>query len=149
MKSVLLVITLFISVSLSAQEYWDREDFEIGDRHIDASWQALAFSWQKESHFNLPDGIFLNLSTDTQKKQINMLAAIDQINEEKKPQRKINLGSPLGETPQKEKKLFEVTGSLDPRNTPTFINPYVAPTLDPYNSAYYRLRSNSLYRYNY
>lgn len=149
MKTVLFVFALLFSVSVSAQEYWDREDFEISDRHIDASWQALAFGWQKESHFNLPDGTFLNISSDSQKKQIDMLAAINQINEENKPQRKINLGSPLGETPQKEKKIFEVTGSLDPRNTPTFINPYVAPTLDPYNQAYYRLRSNSLYRYDY
>lgn len=146
-----LVFLFFLFCSIaSAQEYWDREDFEISDRNIDASWKAIAFSWQKsDSKFNLPEGTFLNLSSETQNKQIDMLAAIDRINAEKQPQRKIDLGSPLGESVEKQKKIFQLSGNADPHNMETYINPFVAPTLDPYNRAYYQLRTNSLYRYNY
>ncbi|AVR46942.1 hypothetical protein C7S20_17690 [Christiangramia fulva] len=150
MKRFLFVFVLFVSVSVSAQEYWNRKDFEISDRNIDASWKALAFNWQKSnSHFDLPDGTFLNISGATQSKQIDMIAAIDRINAEKEPQREINLGSPLGEPKEKKKRFFELTGNADPGKMDTYINPFVAPILDPYNRAYYQLRSNSLYRYNY
>ncbi len=149
MKIRLLFFFFLVCSVASAQEYWDREDFEIGDRNIDASWKALAFSWQKaESHFSLPDGTFLNVSRDAQNKQIDMLATIDRINAENEPQRKIDLGSPLGEREEKKKKFFQISGNTDPRNSDTYINPFVAPILDPYNKAYL-LRRNSLYRYNY
>lgn len=132
----------------SAQEYWDKKDFEIGNRGIETSWREVAFNWQLTSDFNLPDGTFLNVDSN-KKQQIDMLAVIDNINA-KKQQREIDLGSPLPRREPKERRIFEITGSAEPRPGDTYINPYVAPILDPYNRSIYRLRSSSpLYRLSY
>lgn len=148
MKFRLFLFLLILSGSVSAQEYWDRKDFEIGNRGIETTWKDFAFNWQMDSDFNLPDGTFLNVDQN-KKQQIDMLAVMEDINS-KKNQRTVDLGSPLPGRERKEKRIFEITGNADPRQRDTYINPYVAPILDPYNRSIYRLRSGSpLYRLSY
>lgn len=139
----LLLIFLFSASVASAQEYerWNREDFEIGRNEIGISWKEYAFSWQSQSNFNLPDGNFLDVDPSGQKKQVDMLAAMDEINR-KKNQYTPNFESPLS-IPKREKKSFDVQiNGYDRDDNNTYINPFVAPTLD----RNYRFRNRSPFR---
>ncbi|MCM8570541.1 hypothetical protein NE848_14190 [Gramella jeungdoensis] len=150
MKLFYLLVFFCCAVNVNAQEYWDREDFEIGNRGIENTWREYGFVWQTESTFNLPDGSFLHLKNEVQKKQVDMLAIIDRSNRNK-IQREIDLGSPLPKS-NKEKKLFEVTGEVraydrnDVFNNPYFANPF----LNNYNNTRgFGIRRYTPYRYVY
>ena len=136
---------LLLGLTVQAQEYWDRKDFEIGNRAIENSWREIGFTWQTESQFNLPDGSFLHLKNSIQKEQVDMLAVIDKANRNK-VQREIDLGSPLPQRKPKEKKLFEISGELRERDpNDIFMNPY-------FSNPYYQNRFNnrySPYRFSY
>ena len=124
MKPIYLILALFAFSNMSAQEYWDRKDFEIGNRGIENTWREFSFSWQEQSSFNLPDGSFLHLKNHIQSDQIDMLAVIDKTNRNR-VQREINLGSPLPQRKEKEKKLFEISGDVRVRDpNDIFLNPY-------------------------
>lgn len=149
MKFYSFIFFLILGFSMEAQEYWDREDFEIGNRGIENTWREFGFVWQTDSSFDLPDGSFLHLKNEVQKKQVDMLAIIDKSNRNK-IQREIDLGSPLPRS-NKEKKLFEVTGEVRPydRND-VFHNPYFAnPFLNNYNTRGFGVRRYTPYRYVY
>lgn len=129
MRFPLILILLFFSSGLCAQEYWNKEDFEIGNRGIDNTWREFSFNWQSQSSFSLPDGSFLHLRNDVQKDQIDMLAVIDQTNRNK-IQMEFDLGSPLPQRKQ-ERKIFQVSGNFeardqnDPFTNPYFYNPFL------------------------
>ncbi|MCH4823750.1 hypothetical protein ML462_11270 [Gramella lutea] len=145
MKLRLLLIFLMCGYFTQAQEYWDKEDFEISNRSIENSWREIGFSWQTESNFNLPDGSFLHLRPDIQKDQVDMLAVIDKTNRNK-IERKIDLGSPLPQR-KKEKKIFEISGDFETRDpNDNFMNPYFS---SPYNQSRLNYRRYSPYRFNY
>ncbi len=145
MKLRLFLLFLFIGLSGQAQEYWDRKDFEIGNRGIENSWREIGFSWQTESKFDLPDGSFLHLRDNIQKDQVDMLAVIDKANRNK-VQREIDLGSPLPQR-KKEKKLFEISGDFRERDpNDIYLNPYFS---SPLNQNGFNNRRYSPYRYNY
>lgn len=135
MRFLCLLFILCGFTRLSAQEYWNREDFEIGNRSIENTWQEVGFTWQTESRFQLPEVNFLDKRIDSQKKQLNMLAILEEENR-KKVERRIDLGSPIPRT-EKDKKSFEV--SLEGRlrdDRDIFTNPYYA---NPFlNNYYYR-----------
>lgn len=149
MKFYSLIAFLLLGFTVNAQEYWDREDFEIGNRGIENTWREYGFVWQTQTNFNLPDGSFLHLKNEVQKKQVDMLAIIDKSNRTK-IQREINLGSPLPKS-NKEKKLFEVTGEVraydrnDVFNNPYFANPF----LNNYYNRGFGVRRYTPYRYVY
>ncbi|MBT8318798.1 MAG: hypothetical protein KJP01_01550 [Gramella sp.] len=149
MKLTYLILAFFAFSNVNAQEYWDRKDFEISNRSIENTWKDFSFSWQQQSNFSLPDGAFLHLNNQFQKKEIDMLAVIDKTNRTR-VQREVNLGSPLPQQKPKEKKLFEITGDLKVRDpNDTFLNPY---SPSPFMNPYYRpfnTRRYSPYRYNY
>ncbi len=139
----LLIIFLFSASFVSAQEYeyWNPEDFDIGRKEIGIGWKEYAFNWQIQSDFNLPDGTFLNGDPTGQKKQVDMLAAMDEINR-KKNQYTPNFESPLS-IPKREKKSFEVQiNGYERDDNNTYINPFIAPTLD----RNYRFRNRSPFR---
>ena len=150
MKFRILFVLLLIGSYSQAQEYWDREDFEISNRSIDNTWREFSFNWQEQSRFNLPDGSFLHLKDQFQDDQVDMLAIIDKTNRNK-VERKIDLGSPLPQRREKEKKLFEFSGDVQVRdaNDP-FINPYYqSPFMQNYNGRTFNSRRYSPYRYTY
>lgn len=151
MKIRFLILFLLLGIVVQAQEYWDRKDFEIGNRSIDNTWREISFTWQTQSSFNLPDGSFLHLNNQVQKEQIDMLAVINQTNRNK-VQREIDLGSPLPQRQAKEKKLFEISGELRARDpNDIFLNPYYSnPFLNNYNARGFGSRRYSpYYPYNY
>lgn len=133
MRFFCLLFILCGFTRLSAQEYWNREDFEIGNRSIENTWKEVGFTWQTESRFQLPEVNFLEKKVDVQKKQVNMLAVIDEVNR-KKVERKVDLGSPIPRE-EKDRKTFEV--SLERRlrdDGNIFSNPYYAnPFLNNYH----------------
>ncbi|MGA8855115.1 MAG: hypothetical protein WB492_13150 [Christiangramia sp.] len=133
MKIRLLFLFLLAGLNLSAQEYWNREDFEIGNRGIEDTWREFSFNWQQQSNFSLPDGSFLHLKDNFQTEEIDMLAIIDKTNRNRVEQ-KIDLGSPLPQR-KKEKKIFEITGDVRTRDQDDiFMNPYYSnPFLNNYN----------------
>ncbi|APG59236.1 hypothetical protein [Christiangramia salexigens] len=148
MKIKFFFLFLIACSGLSAQEYWDRKDFEIGNRGIENSWREFGFSWQTESEFNLPDGSFLHLNNEIQKKQIDMLAVISR-DQKNKIQRKVDLGSPLSGK-EKEKKVFEIKAETRLRDqNDIFANPFYSNDifnrnnngygLGRYNSSSYRI----------
>lgn len=151
MKFYFFIFILLIGFSASAQEYerWNQEDFEIGKREIGNTWRDYGFVWQSESSFNLPDGAFLHLKNDVQKKEIDMLAIIDKSNRNR-IEREIDLGSPLPRV-NKEKKIFEITGEVraydrnDVFNNPYFTNPF----LNNYNNRGFGVRRYTPYRFVY
>lgn len=151
MKIWFLFIFFIFGLNLSAQEYWNREDFEIGNRGIENTWREFSFNWQEQSSFNLPDGSFLHLRNDIQKDQVDMLAVIDQANRSK-IKIEVDLGSPLPQRKQ-EKKVFQFTGNVEARdqNDP-FTNPYI---YNPFLNSYRQRgglgtrRYMSPYNYNY
>ena len=149
MKIRFLIILLLISFGASSQEYWDREDFEIGKRSIENSWREIGFTWQTESSFNISDGSFLHLKNYDQKQQVDMLAVIDKTNRTR-VERKIDLGSPLPYV-QREKKFIEV--SVEPRfrdQNDVFTNPYFAnPFLNNYNYRGFGMRNYARTRFVY
>lgn len=149
MKFRFLFFLLICSTAVSAQEYWDREDFEIGNRGIENSWKDYGFTWQSPSSFNLPDGSFLHLKNNVQKQEIDMLAIIDKSNRNK-VQRQIDLGSPLPQL-QKEKKFIDITVEARPREqNDIFTNPYYAnPFLNNFNYRGFGMRNYTRYPYNY
>lgn len=150
MKLVYLFLLLFTFSSVNAQEYWDRKDFEIGNRGIDNTWREFSFTWQTQSSFNLPDGSFLHLKDNIQDDQIDMLAVIDKTNRNR-VQRQLDLGSPLPQAKLKEKKIFEISGDIrlrDPNDI--FLNPYYPnPFIQNYNRGTFNTRRYSPYRYDY
>jgi len=149
MKLRLLFIFLFVGSFTQAQEYWDREDFEISNRSIDNTWRELSFSWQTKSNFNLPDGSFLHLKNHLQDDQVDMLAAIDKMNRNR-VQQEVDLGSPLPQQ-KREKKIFEISGELRTRDQDDiFMNPYYPAFLNSYNQrGFGSRRYTSPYNYNY
>lgn len=150
MKPLYLLLALFAFSNVSAQEYWDREDFEIGNRGIENTWREFSFSWQEQSRFSLPDGSFLHLKNHIQNDQIDMLAVIDQTNRNR-VQREVDLGSPLPQRKEKEKKLFEISGDVRARDSnDIFLNPYYpSPFINNYNRRGLNSRRYSPYRYDY
>ncbi|MEO2127400.1 MAG: hypothetical protein ABGW91_04515 [Christiangramia sp.] len=149
MRAFLFIIFIFASFSIQAQEYerWNREDFEINRKEIGISWKDFAFSWQTPTYFELPDGNFLDSDPYGQRKQVDMLAAMDEINR-KKSQDAPNFTSPLS-IPKREKKSFEVqVNSFGRDDNSTYINPFVVPTLNPYGSSRFR-NSYSPFRNTY
>ncbi|TBW26650.1 hypothetical protein [Gramella sp. KN1008] len=149
MKIYSFILLFLLGFSMNSQEYWDREDFEIGNRGIENSWKEYGFVWQTESSFNLPDGSFLHLKDEIQKKQIDMLAIIDKSNRNN-VQRKVDLGSPLPKL-SREKKIFEVSAEIRPYDRDdVFTNPYFTnPFLNNYNSRGFGVRRYTPYRYVY
>lgn len=149
MKLRLLIILLLVASSAQAQEYWDREDFEISNRSIDNTWREFSFNWQSQSNFNLPDGSFLHLKNHIQDDQIDMLAAIDKMNRNR-VQQEVDLGSPLPQR-KKEKKIFEISGDFRDRDQQDiFMNPYYPAFLNTYNQrGFGSRRYTSPYNYNY
>ncbi|MCP9199847.1 hypothetical protein MKO06_08020 [Gramella sp. GC03-9] len=149
MKFKILFFLLFVGLGLNAQEYWDREDFEIGNRGIENSWKEIGFTWQTESKFSLPDGSFLHLKDYNPGQQIDMVAIIDQTNRSK-IQRKVELGSPLPYA-KKDKKFMEV--SLEPRlrdQNDILTNPYYAnPFLNNYNYRGFGMQQRYYTRFDY
>jgi hypothetical protein len=146
----LLFILLFFSAGLTAQEYWNKEDFEIGNRGIENTWKEFSFNWQAPSSFNLPDGSFLHLKDEFQKDEIDMLAVIHKSNRNR-VKMEVDLGSPLPQT-KREKKVLQVTGSVKAREQDDiFINPYFYnPFLNNYNQRGLGTRRyTSPYNYNY
>mgnify|MGYP001400799196 FL=1 len=105
MKIRLVILLLFIGSFAQAQEYWDREDFEISNRSIDNTWREFSFNWQTQSNFNLPDGSFLHLKDHIQDDQIDMLAAISKMNKNR-VQREVDLGSPLPQRKKEKKRVM-------------------------------------------
>ena len=151
MKIWFLFTFLLFGMSLSAQEYWNKEDFEIGNRGIENTWREFSFNWQEPSSFNLPDGSFLHLSNEIQKDQVDMLAVIDKTNRSK-IKMVVDLGSPVPQRKQ-EKKVFQFSGNVEARdqNDP-FTNPYFYnPFLNTYNqrSGFGTRRYTSPYNYSY
>lgn len=151
MRILYILLFLLTGFSTSAQEfgYWDREDFEIGNRGIQNDWKDFSFNWQQPSEFNISDGSFMHLRNDIQKDQIDMLAIIDKSNRNKIT-REIELGSPLPQR-TREKKIFEVTGNIQARDrNDSFSNPFYNPFLNNYNQRSYGVRRyNTPYRYIY
>ncbi|MDX1762053.1 MAG: hypothetical protein R3218_07865 [Christiangramia sp.] len=149
MKLRLLILTLLIGPFCQAQEYWDREDFEISNRSIDKTWKEFSFNWQEQSNFNLPDGSFLHLKNDVQDDQVDMLAIIDRANRNR-VERKIDLGSPLPQR-KREKKIFEISGDFRNRDQDDiFMNPYFPSSYFQNNNGQnLNYRRFSPYRYNY
>ena len=149
MKLRLLILLLFIGSFAQAQEYWDREDFEISNRSINNTWREFSFNWQTQSNFNLPDGSFLHLKDHIQDDQIDMLAAINKMNRNR-VQREVDLGSPLPQR-KKEKKIFEISGDVRTRDQDDiFMNPYYPTFLNTYNQrGFGSRRYTSPYNYNY
>ncbi|CAL67037.1 hypothetical protein [Christiangramia forsetii] len=149
MKLRLLFILLLTGTLAQAQEYWDREDFEISNRSIENTWREFSFNWQAQSNFNLPDGSFLHLKNHIQDDQIDMLAAIDKMNRNR-IQQEVDLGSPL---PQRktEKKIFEISAELRTRDKDDiFMNPYYPTFLNSYNQrGFGSRRYTNPYNYNY
>lgn len=150
MKLIYLFLALFTFSSVSAQEYWDRKDFEIGNRGIDNTWKEFSFNWQTQSSFNLPDGSFLHLKNNVQDEQIDMLAVIDKTNRNR-VQRELDLGSPLPQAKSKEKKIFEISGDIRARDqNDIFLNPYYSsPFIHNYNGRSFNSRRYSPYRFAY
>lgn len=150
MKSIYLILAFLAFSNVNAQEYWDRKDFEIGNRGIDNTWREFSFTWQQQSNFNLPDGSFLYLKNQFQKDEIDMLAVIDKTNKSRIRQ-EVNLGSPLPQQKPKERKLFELTGEAKVRDpNDSFMNPfYPSPFLNNFNQRSYNTRLYSPYRYSY
>jgi hypothetical protein len=148
MKLRFLIISLLLGLGASAQEYWNPKDFEISNRSIDNTWKEFSFSWQNQSNFNLPDGSFLHLKDEFQKDEIDMLAVIDKTNRNK-VQRQINLGSPLPQKKDKERKLFEITGDFKVREpNDIYLNPYYTnPFFNNYYQPVFPSRRYSPYRY--
>jgi hypothetical protein len=148
MKPIYLLLAIFAFTNMTAQEYWNRKDFEIGNRGIDIEWREFSFSWQNQSNFNLPDGSFLHLKNEFQKDEIDMLAVIDKANRNK-VQRQLNLGSPLPQKKDKEKKLFEITGDFKVREpNDVYLNPYYTnPFFNNYYQPVFPTRRYSPYRY--
>lgn len=149
MKIRLLFLFLLFGISASAQEYWDRKDFEISNRSIDNTWREYSFNWQIQSNFNLPDGSFLHLNKRIQKEEIDMLAVIDKTNRNR-VQQEVNLGSPLPQR-KKEKKIFEISGDVRTRDQDDiFMNPYYpSPFLNNYQRGFGSRRYTTPYNYNY
>ena len=150
MKSYIIFILILSGISMNAQEYWNREDFEIGNRGIDQSWQEFSFVWQQQSSFTLPDGSFLHLKDQVQEEKVDMLAIIDKTNRNK-VERKIDLGSPLPRRAEKDKKFIEITGEVRARDpNDIFLNPYYpSPFMQNYNGRSFNSRRYSPYRFNY
>lgn len=150
MKLRLSILFLLLGFGLQAQEYWDKKDFEISNRSIDNTWREFSFTWQQQSSFNLPDGSFLHLKDQFQSEEIDMLAVIDKTNRNK-VQRKIDLGSPLPQRKEREKKLFEISGDFQVRDpNDNFMNPYYSnPFMNNYNQRGFNTRIYSPYRYGY
>lgn len=149
MKAFLLIIAFFAFTSVNGQEYWDRKDFEIGNRGIEYTWKEFSFVWQQESNFNLPDGSFLHLKDQTKQEEVDMLAVIDKTNRNR-VQRKIDLGSPLPQKKEKERKIFELTGDVKVRDpNEVFLNSYYpSPFMQNYNGRLFNMRRYSTIRYN-
>ncbi|GAA4320738.1 hypothetical protein GCM10023115_47930 [Pontixanthobacter gangjinensis] len=149
MKSPFLLLFLFAFGVMNAQEYWEREDFEISNRSIENTWREFSFTWQQPSSFKLPDGSFLHLNSQVQDEQVDMLAVIDKTNRNR-VERKIDLGSPLPRQ-KKEKKLFEISGDFRTRDQDDiFMNPYYSsPFIQNNNGRILNYRRYSPYRYNY
>ena len=150
MKLRLSILFLLFSFGLQAQEYWDRKDFEISNRSIDNTWREFSFNWQQQSRFNLPDGSFLHLKDQFQSEEIDMLAVIDKTNRNR-VQRELDLGSPLPQRKEKDKKLFEISGEIKVRDpNDAFLNPYYPnPFMQNYNQRSFNSRRYSPYRYDY
>ncbi len=77
-----------------------------------------------------------------------MLAVIDKTNRNR-VQREVNLGSPLPQQKEKEKKLFEITGDFKVRDpNEVILNPYYpGPFLHNYSQRTFNTRRYSPYRY--
>lgn len=150
MKLRLSILFLLLSFGSQAQEYWDKKDFEISNRSIENTWREFSFTWQQQSSFNLPDGSFLHLKDQFQSEEIDMLAVIDKTNRNR-VQREIDLGSPLPQRKEKEKKLFEISGDFQRRDpNDNFMNPYFpSPFMQNYNQRGFNARRYSPYRYGY
>lgn len=139
MKLRLFLLLMLSGSGLIAQEYWDRDDFEIGNRSIESTWIDFAFNWQESQKFNISDGLFLNVQPD-QNKQIDMLAVIS--NDKRYQNRTIDIGLPI---PKKEKKVFEFSSQAKIRDQNDIYN--TSFNNNPFYRSYSRNGFNS-YRYN-
>jgi len=134
MKIIFFLFSVFFSLSLSSQEYWDPTDFEISNNEIRPSLSDLSFGLNSPSNFSLPSGNIIN--PPLQKKQIDMMAIIEEENSHH--QRKIDLKSPIPQ--KKKKKAFEITGEARAYDDNDLYN-------SPFNShPYYRGFGNPSYR---
>jgi len=152
MRIMYFLLLASIGFQAPAQEfgYWDREDFEIGNKGVQNDWKSLSFRWQEPLQFNISDGSFMHLRNDVQKDQIDMLAVIDKSNRNRIT-REIDLGSPIPQR-TREKKVFEVTGSVKARDqTDSFMNPFNQPFQQPlYRHRGFGVRAyQSPFRYQY
>ena len=143
MRLIATISFLFLfSFVGNAQEYWDREDFEINRNGIENSWKDLGFSWINSSNFSLPEVNFLEKDVHAPQ-TVDMVATINRMNAGK-PEYELDLAYPL---PRSEKKTFEVTGGLraydadDYRNNPIMSNPFYQMYDSPYRSLYRNSRS--------
>lgn len=142
MKFRFLFLSLFFFsiTSVSAQEYWDMDDFEISNYKIEPSWNDLSFGQEFfKGDFDLPSGEFLNVD-ENKRSSVDMVGILEQQRNMKK--RTVDIGSPLPKTTQK-KKAFEITNNYRIRDKDEVYN-------DALNSnPYYqnqRIYQNALHR---
>ncbi|MDT0686689.1 hypothetical protein [Autumnicola psychrophila] len=139
---------LFFIFSMSiytsnAQEYWDPEDFEIGNREIKSPLLEVGFVWVQEKQFNLPSGEYLNKDPYV-KKSVDLRAVLAQQKNQKPRTVEIDL-----RLPQKEKKAIEISSGENEfsRNQNFSPNPFY-----PYGNSFGRqdyLRNGSRFNRHY
>ncbi|WP_373056101.1 hypothetical protein [Zunongwangia sp. H14] len=109
MKSRLLIFFFFLAgiFNLEAQEYWDREDFEISNRNVSSALMEVGFAWVQEKQFNLPSGEFMN-KDPYERRTVDLKAILAQKKNEREPTVEIDF-----RFPEKKKKTIEVSGDTD------------------------------------
>jgi len=143
MKFSFLFLSLFLFgiSSVSAQEYWDIEDFEISNYSIEPAWSDLSFGQQFfKGDFDLPSGEFINVD-DGKRASVDMIGILESQRNMKK--RTVDIGTPLPTTTQEKKKAFEISDNYRLRDSDDVYN-------DALNSnPYYqnqRIYQNALHR---
>lgn len=139
-RFLFLCLSIFGITSVSAQEYWDMDDFEISNYSIEPAWSDLSFGQQFfKGDFNLPSGAFINVD-DGKRASVDMLGILESQRNMKK--RSVDIGTPLPTTTQK-KKAFEISNNYRLRDSDEVYN-------DALNSnPYYqnqRIYQNALHR---
>ncbi|MDT0644281.1 hypothetical protein RM553_15695 [Zunongwangia sp. F363] len=109
MKLRFLFLIFFLAgiFNLEAQEYWDREDFEISNRNISSALMDVAFSWVEEKQFSLPSGEFIN-KDPYERRTVDLKAVLARKKNEREPTVEIDF-----RFPEKKKKAIEVSGDTD------------------------------------
>ncbi|MDT0677411.1 hypothetical protein [Autumnicola musiva] len=107
LRFVLFFFLLTGIFNVKAQEYWDREDFEISNRNISSALMEVGFSWVEEKQFILPDGNFID-KDPYERRTVDLKAVLARKKNEREPTVEIDF-----RFPEKKKKTIEVSGDTD------------------------------------